>query len=35
MDWKGINIHCIKECRPSTTIQYEQLQCKEVQKWKE
>ena len=22
-DWKGINMQCIKECRPYTTVQYE------------
>ena len=22
MDWNGINMQCIKECKPSTTVQY-------------
>ena len=35
MGWKCINIHYIKEWRPSGTVQYEQIQCKEIQKWKE
>ena len=32
MDWKCINIHCIKEEWPLATIQYKKIQCKEIQK---
>ena len=32
MDWKDINMQCIKEYKPQTTIQYEQIHYNEKYK---
>ena len=34
MDWKGIMMQYIKECRPSAIVQYEHIYYREIQKWK-